>query len=102
MEEKLLFQLTVDHFGFETQLFKAVEELAELQQAIIKYNLADIKTVKEKNLLHNLLEELVDVEIMIGQIKEIFNSPDELLLYENYKLDKQQRLEKLISNDGLE
>ncbi len=53
----------VAKWGVEAQLDQAVEEAAELIQAINKF--------KRYNSPWPLIEEMVDVEIMIGQLKAI-------------------------------
>ena len=50
-------------WGVEAQLDQAVEEAAELIQAVNKF--------KRYNSPWPLIEEMVDVEIMIGQLKAI-------------------------------
>lgn len=53
----------IDHFGTYSQKVKAVEELAELQVAILHGN--DVE---------NIIEEIADVQIMIDQLKIIYRA----------------------------
>lgn len=53
-------------FGAEAQKIKAMEELGELIQALSRSIL---------NQEHNVEEEIADVEIMICQLRKIFDSP---------------------------
>jgi NTP pyrophosphatase (non-canonical NTP hydrolase) len=91
---KSIYTDAVEFFGAENQLYKTVEELAELQQAIIKYNLSDRNDLQKTFV--NLIEEIVDVEIMLSQIKTIFNSENEIELYNQFKNQKLEKLKKLI------
>lgn len=56
--------LAVSRFGDDHQLNKVIEELGELIQAISKYR-------NKENNRDNLIEEIVDVEIMLDQLKYI-------------------------------
>ena len=94
-----IYAKAVKHFGEENQLLKCVEEMAELQQAIIKFKLYETSTPNNKEIFLNLIEEIVDVEIMINQIKTIFNSEIETQIYSSYKTIKLARLQKLISKN---
>ena len=89
-----IYYNAVKHFGKENQLLKCVEEMTELQQAIIKYQLSNID---RSGLLLNLIEEIVDVEIMIKQIKTIFNSDAEVQIYKHCETMKLEKLQTLIS-----
>ena len=53
MDERI--KTIATHYGLEHQKMKLVEEMAELTQDIIKGN--------------NIIEELVDVEIVLEQVK---------------------------------
>lgn len=64
MENNLL--RIINHYGYEKQSRKTIEELAELTVAINKY-IDD----PEENKFKNLIEEIADVEIMIQQLKII-------------------------------
>ena len=67
--------------GVEMQLTVAIEELAELQQALCKY-----KRGEE----HNVEEEIADVKIMIEQLEMLFNKKD----IERWKNKKVARLQE--------
>lgn len=94
-----IYAKAVKHFGEENQLLKCVEEMAELQQVIIKFKLCETSSPKNKEFFLNLIEEIVDVEIMINQIKTIFNSEIETQIYSSFKTMKLARLQKLISEN---
>ena len=61
-KERELYQRTLKAKGFSYQKLKLAEECSELAQALIKENL------REGGILH-VIEEIVDVEILIAQIK---------------------------------
>lgn len=61
MDDKL--KIIARHYG-KQQVLKLVEEMAELIQAIAKYEFND----SAKN-LDNLIEEIADVEIVLEQVK---------------------------------
>lgn len=73
----------IGKFGLKTQIDIAIEEMAELTQALSKF-----KRGKE----HNVEEEIADVKIMLKQLE---------LKFDKQKIDKIEkqkieRLEKLI------
>ena len=72
-----------DHYGKEHQTIKAIEELAELIQALAK---GDIENIKE---------EIADVRVMLEQIEYLYGiSDDEITLRMCAKLCRQlERME---------
>lgn len=84
-----LTKAAVKHFGADSQLNIAIEELAELQQAICK--------VRRGAGIENLIEEIADVEIMLTTLNYIFKiNPDDILKVQGEKLN---RLERWIKNN---
>lgn len=63
-EENELFIKSLLHFGVMRQWDKLSEEMSELNQAIMKYR---YKPTQEN--IQNLYEEIVDVEIVLAQLK---------------------------------
>lgn len=87
-QDRESFETIIEAFGKEAQMIVAVEELAELQKEIIK------KLRQKKRNIFCLVEEMADVEIMIDQLKIMFNIGDkELATERNYKINR--TLEKL-------
>ena len=78
------FQAAIDTYGKETQLFVAVEEMSELQKEICKVLRKTTGRPRSR-----LYEEIADAEIMLEQLKMIFNCDDQV---EMYRLDKVVRL----------
>lgn len=70
----MVMNFLIEKFGNEHQLLKCVEELAELQKAILK--LMDNET--EENLI-NCMEEYIDVMITTIQMRVIVSAKMELL-----------------------
>jgi hypothetical protein len=58
----------IDHFGRESQISKAIEEMAELTSELARAQ-------NNRGMNVNLIEEIADVSIMIAQLREIFG-PD--------------------------
>lgn len=81
MEE--LYRKVLDEFGPNMQKVICMEELAELQQALSK----DIRHEE-----HNVEEEIADVEIMIGQMKHLYNVGK----IKEIKVQKLKRLEQIV------
>ena len=82
------------HYGPATQELKAVEELAELQQALCKA-LAAAKTESMEvfmDAMDHVFEEMADVEIMLEQIRLIFADAPERI--EQWKARKLERLRR--------
>lgn len=99
-EDKILARIDIKHtfnqsiikYGEEPQCRQAMEECAELIQAINKY----IRYPDRKDCHNNLIEEIADVEIMLYQLKVMFNvSDDEVFEVKVQKaVREQERLEK--------
>ena len=62
-----IYQKAIDTFGEKSQKLMMIEEMAELTQAISK----DFRGQD-----HNVEEEIADVEIMLEQMKLIYNTED--------------------------
>ena len=75
MEE--ILNKAIEHYGKEHQLGVAQEELSELVTAISHY-----KRGRE----HNVAEEIADVEIMLEQLKLIFENETPVSIEKEYKL----------------
>ena len=65
MEINEIYQQAIETYGKDAQLKMAIEEMAELTQAICK-------SFRGKDNLDNIIEEIADVEIMLAQLKIIF------------------------------
>lgn len=65
--QKKLYETAIEKFGTESQINQAVEEMAELIQAINKHRRNPSPTT-----LRILAGEIADVDIMINQLKLIY------------------------------
>ena len=104
-----LYEKAVEAWGERAQLLKTVEEAGELQKAIARYLLKTGKYLSEDThpefdtwevgaLLVDLMEEVADVEIMIGQIKAAFSWHADL--YELCRMEKELNLRRLLAVEG--
>lgn len=89
MTDKEVFEAAINKFGIDHQVDKAIEEMAELTKALIKER-------RENNMYSDeILDEIVDVSIMIEQLKMIhFILPED---YENYEKRKAYKINRLKS-----
>ena len=85
-----LMQLALEKWGTESQMDMVIEECAELIDAIQKWRRRRVDSVK-------VLEEAVDVELCLGQLKLMLDSPQ---LFQNIRKDKLERLEKLLDTES--
>lgn len=63
-EEIIICNKAIHKFGYALQKIVAIEEMSELAQAISK-------SIRDKE--HNVEEEIADVEIMLTQLKIMYN-----------------------------
>lgn len=86
-----ILEKAIRYYGRQHQQTKAVEELAELQTAILK-------SLDGRCDMKNIVEEIADVEIMLAQLKKMFLiKPEELDLIKAEKilrLKRRMELEK--------
>ncbi len=76
----------INTFGERRQVIKVCEELGELQTALCKFTLDNI---------HNVEEEIADVEIMLSQLRlmtELFD----IKVIDEIKEEKLKRLEGVV------
>ena len=93
MEEKQLYIEAINKLGGMIQLDIMVEECAELIQALNKFKRA--RTDEQRSICcDNICEEIADVEIMIGQIKVLFNNNEKQI--NKWKAEKLGQLRGLL------
>jgi len=80
-----IYEKAVKVWGIDAQKDMVVEECAELINAIIKYRRGRVG-------IEQVVEECVDVEIMLNQMKEYYNTA----LWESTKSRKLLKLERLL------
>ncbi len=81
--EQRICEAAVEEWSYESQMLQAIEELSELQRAITRA----IRAPADRDNLH---EEIADVEIMLMQLRLIFD-PKEI---DEWKESKLERLER--------
>lgn len=79
MTEKEIFNAAIRVFGGSAQEEVAIEEMAELTQAI---------THKHRGREHNIPEEIADVEIMLEQLKIINNCASKVEYIKQQKINR--------------
>lgn len=82
-ERQRILQSAIDWYGSTHQVDMAIEEMAELTQALCK-----IKRAWSKETFVNVLEEIADVQIMLDQMRLIYGQTAEI---ETAKLERLQR-----------
>lgn len=85
---KQLLERVITANGMNKQLDIAIEELSELMKAICKVRR---HSYTQRDYLVNLAEEMADVEIVLAELKLMFDNEDNVKEWKDYKLD---RLEK--------
>lgn len=86
------YQAAVDTYGKSSQLIMAMEEMSELIKELSKHFRG------ESNISH-ISEEMADVEIMLEQLKIIFQNRAEI---DSIKADKLYRLSERILHKNVE
>lgn len=81
-----IYQSAIAKYGQYAQIDMVIEEMAELTQALSKY---------KRGKTHNVEEEIADVEIMLEQMRLIFNSKK----VDEIKQSKITRLDKRVKED---
>lgn len=84
-KKREICEIALEEYGYENQMLQAIEELAELQRAITRA----IKAPADRDNLH---EEIADVEIMLMQLRLIFE-PEEI---DDWKASKLERLARMV------
>lgn len=93
MTEQEIYQTALEKFGIEAQIGQLHEEIGELMVAISKAKRYSGDNEAEKSLSElNVLQEIADVEIMLEQIKIVFNK-EKFWDFESIKKDKLCKLE---------
>lgn len=63
-----VFKEAIGRYGRTSQVFMLIEEMAELQDAVCKYNRERVKKSA-------VIEEIADVRIMLDQLEIIIDAP---------------------------
>ena len=92
MDKTELLKKAINTYGVQAQKDMMIEEMSELTKALLKERRADNITI-EKLAKDNIREEIVDVQIMLNQMKIIYGYK---LEWENREL---QRLSDRINRE---
>ena len=84
---KNIYEKAINFYGKIAQIIVSIEEFGELIQALTKH-------LRGFDNAENIAEEIADVEIMLEQLKIIYNNES---IVGEYKAAKLQRLEGRIS-----
>jgi len=85
-----ILEQAIEHFGVDHQIGMAIEEMAELIQALSKFKRYGPSAIPR------VIEELANARIMLNQLKKIFDKyPHDL---EAAELGKLYRLKMMITN----
>lgn len=84
LENQNIYRDAIEHFGKHNQIKQAIEEMAELIQALLK-----LYRHPENS---NVEEEIADVKIMIRQLELLFDKD----IIDSWEQVKLKRLENLI------
>ena len=79
---ELLF--IINTYGTRAQQDIAIEELAELQKAILKHRRYSNKETEQE-----IIDEIADVEIMLEQLKIIYSCHSDVERRIEYKIDRE-------------
>ena len=83
-----------DHYGLQHQLYKSVEELIELVQAVQDYSFKLGMRDDEISTEH-VVDEIADVKIMIAQLEYLLELEEEVNDRVEFKLNRQMDRIKL-------
>ena len=91
LSSNITLQLAIQVFGPDAQVNVAIEEMAELTDAICKLR-------RGRRTVENVAEEIADVEIMLEQLRMIYKCSDSV---DAWKESKLQRLQKSLDMYGI-
>lgn len=91
--KNLVIIKAVDTYGKNSQINMAVEEMSELIKALMKSRRSD---ADKQEVWQNIVEEIADVEIMLEQLKLIFNCFSLVETEKEFKINRlAERIEKI-------
>ncbi len=81
VEENKIYREAIDFFGDESQKIMVIEEMSELTKELCK-------ELRGRGDIEHLADELADVEIMLSQIKIIYDIHQTVEEHKDYKLHR--------------
>lgn len=94
MDNKELYKKAIEKWGKESQIRQLFEEMSELTVAICHFERG--RNFADQGMLE-IVEEIADVEIMLEQMKQLYNLSEELI--EAKKVKKLSKLKKMLEDD---
>ena len=82
-DEDNVLHVAIKQYGVKSQVDVAIEEMAELTQALIKNR----RYPEDEEIRKNVREEMADVSIMLDQLKIIFG---------DFRFERHKKLERLL------
>ena len=89
MNKQEILQQAISTYGAQAQEMMLLEEMSELQKEICKF-------WRGRDNRNQIAEEIADVEIMLEQMKMIFQCDDAVKLY---RIQKLKRLERRLTGE---
>lgn len=89
LPEHVIYQKALDKFGHSSQILMAVQEMSELTKELTNFLMGRLDRIED------IPGEIADVEIMLEQLKIIFDCSDLVKEKKEFKLN---RLKGLIDN----
>lgn len=80
-QENKIYADAIDFFGDESQKIMAIEEMSELTKELSK-------ELRGRGDIEHVADELADVEIMLAQLKIIYNIRQMVEEHRDYKLNR--------------
>lgn len=95
MDETIeVYERAINTYGTEAQIDQAIEEMAELTQALIKRRRHwNAYGSYSGDIQENISEEMADVTIMIEQLSMIFENDNDVI---RFRIEKINRLKERI------
>ena len=92
VEQKEICRLILQKYGEENEVDMCIEECSELTKALLKFRRrkrGELLPETVSSLLENIKEEIADVEIMLTQMKILYDCEEEVKELIDYKLNRQ-------------
>ena len=86
LDREKVYIKALETYGEEAQITMVFEEMAELQKALCKYLRKPYP--KDIEIYSNIAEEIADVEIMLEQMKLLFEIESAVEKFETMKVDR--------------
>ena len=89
LPEQIIYQKALEKFGHSSQILMSIQEMSELTKELTNFLIGRLERIED------IPGEIADVEIMLNQLKLIFDCGNIVKEKKEFKL---KRLEGLINN----